>query len=296
MNTQPATDGASPPAVLDIDHLRGWIGRTQTDHDVAALRHARLMAATVDRPGPALADGDPLPPLWHWLYFLQARPPGELGRDGHPARGGFLPPVPLPNRMWAGGEIRWLAPVPLGAAVELRSTVQAVQAKPGRHGPLVFVAVRHALWCGGALAVDERQDLVYKDATPPGAGSAAADQPLATHRRTWTPDSTQLFRYSALTFNGHRIHYDADYCRAVEGYAGLVVHGPLVATQLADLATEALGAAPARFRYRGLSPTIAGTPITLAAALQGDGVELWAERPDGTVGMQAWAQREGTAP
>lgn len=302
-DTAPATpaDLAAPP--VDLAHLRQWVGREARDRDVAALRHARLMAATVDRPGPPLADGDALPPLWHWLYFLEGRPPGELGRDGHPARGGFLPPVPLPNRMWAGGTLVFEAPVPLGAAIEKRSVVSAVEHKRGRSGELVLVTVTHEVFAGGRRAVHETHDIVYRQAPgaagAAGAGGAAATAPSArpepTHARTWTPDATQLFRYSALTFNGHRIHYDVDYCRQVEGYADLVVHGPLIATQLAALAQEALGAPLGRLRYRALRPVLRGTAVTLAArvAPTADGVAraaLWALLPDGATAMQAEAQ------
>jgi 3-methylfumaryl-CoA hydratase len=273
----------------ELAHLRHWIGRTTRDTDVAALRHARLMAAAVDRPGPPLAVGDPLPALWHWLYFLDARPPGELGRDGHPARGGFLPPVPLPHRMWAGGALGFDAPLPLGARVEKRSTVQAVEHKTGRSGELVFVTVVHEVFAGGRRCVRETQDLVYKAATP---ASAAAPIPEPTpapgdavHTRAWTPDATELFRYSALTFNGHRIHYDVDYCRQVEGYADLVVHGPLIATRLAALAVEALGAPLLRFRYRALRPVLRGQTVTLAV-----------QRPGATDGATDGATASGAAP
>ncbi|MBI3148036.1 MAG: MaoC family dehydratase N-terminal domain-containing protein [Betaproteobacteria bacterium] len=292
---------------IDIDHLRRWVGREQRDADIAALRHARLMAATVDRPGPPLAAGDALPPLWHWIYFLDARPPGELGRDGHPARGGFLPPVPLPNRMWAGGTVDFDAPIPLGAAIEKRSTVAAVEHKRGRSGELVFVTVLHEVHAAGRRALRETHDIVYKDAAPSAppppvqatAVGAIGDAAPAMER-AWTPDATQLFRYSALTFNGHRIHYDADYCRQVEGYADLVVHGPLIATQLAALAEQALGAPLARFRYRALRPVLRGATLMLRAARAADrgaeaepGVELRAVLPDGAVAIQAQASGGG---
>ena len=279
-----------PP--LDTEALRAWLGRQEDDEDTLAVRHARLMAATVAREGPALCGGDALPPLWHWLYFLAAQPAGQLGRDGHPARGGFLPPVPLSNRMWAGGRVRFVDRLRLGDAVRRRSTISAIEAKRGRSGDLVFVTVTHELHGpGGALALHEEQDLVYRDPPPPGTAPAApaAPMPQPEHSQPWLPDSTQLFRYSALTFNGHRIHYDADYAREVEGYAGLVVHGPLSATMLAALAERRLGRPLARFAYRGQRPATAGQPLGLHACRDGEGLLLWTTLADGTVSMRAEA-------
>lgn len=289
--------------MIDLEHLATWRGRSRTDTDLIAPRPARLMAATVDRPGPAPAIGEPLPPLWHWLYFLEAEPPGALGRDGHPARGGFLPPVPLPNRMWAGGRVTFEAPLPVGATVQKRSTIQSVSHKRGRSGDLVFVTVRHELSIEGRRCVDEEQDIVYRDpasastSTPASAStsaSAAASTSIAgdpaTHRRDWIPDAVQLFRYSALTFNGHRIHYDADYCRTVEGYADRVVHGPLAATLLAALAVESSAVRLEHFEYRGLAPVLLGMTIGLHARRDGPVADVWSVRPDGVVAMQARAR------
>ena len=214
---------------IDLDHLRTWIGKSRADDDVIAARHARLMAATVDYPHPEhLRDGEPLPPLWHWIYFLEGLPPGELGRDGHPARGGFLPPVPLANRMWAGGRLSFLGPVPIGTMVRKESRIFKVDHKVGRAGDLVFVTVLHEIKSlAGDLLVREEHDIVYKETLPPSPrGAPPPPSPEAGSTRTFVPTSTTLFRYSALTFNGHRIHYDQDYCRTVEGYANLVVHGP----------------------------------------------------------------------
>ncbi len=278
-------------APIDLAHLRQWVGRSEVRHDVAAPGHARLMAATVARPGPELDRGDALPPLWHWTYFLEGLPPAQLGRDGHPARGGFLPPVPLSNRMWAGGRVSFAAPVPLGAAMQKRSTVLRVDHKTGRSGELVFVTVRHEILVDGLTCIDEEHDIVYKSAGPsaPAAAAAQPAEPAAPVRRELCPDSTQLFRYSALTFNGHRIHYDADYCRSVEGYDNLVVHGPLVATLLAGLAQELAGAALTRFEYRALSPVLLGQGLTLNAWPQAGRVSLHASVGDGRVSMRAEA-------
>jgi len=277
---------------IDLDHLRTWIGHTRSDEDLIAARHARLMAATVDHPDPGrLRDGDPLPPLWHWLYFLEGLPSGELGRDGHPARGGFLPPVPLANRMWAGGRLSFLRPLPIGARVRKTSRVLAVDHKNGRAGDLVFVTVVHELAAlSGELLVREEHDIVYKDASPPPAGGGEdRSEPLAAGAcsRPFAPDSTTLFRYSALTFNGHRIHYDQDYCRNVEGYANLVIHGPLTATMLAGFAEQAGGRQLREFAYRGLRPALLGETLTLAAEFSGDGATLTARLASGAPSMRA---------
>ncbi|WP_310738638.1 FAS1-like dehydratase domain-containing protein [Ideonella alba] len=284
-------DALPPP--LEPEQLRQWVGRApRRMEDVAALTPARLMAATVDDTPRALQPGDALPPLWHWLYFLEGLPRAQLGPDGHPARGGFLPPVPLPNRMWAGGRVQWLAPLPLGAALVRLSSVQSVEVKQGRSGPLVFVTVLHALQADGQPCLREEHDIVFKGRSLPAA-AATPELPAAVLREPWTPDSTQLFRYSALTFNGHRIHYDADYCRSVEGYDAPVVHGPLIATRLAGLAQRCLGAPLTRFEYRARQPVTLGHGLELVAAAQdGNGLALWAAIDEGAgVAMQAraWA-------
>ncbi|MCI1193213.1 acyl-CoA dehydrogenase [Calidifontimicrobium sp. SYSU G02091] len=278
----------SPSTAVDLPTLRRWLGRSRDDEDLLAVRHARLMAATLGEPPDAIVVGAPLPPLWHWLYFLEGRPPSELGRDGHPRRGDFLPPVPLPLRMWAGGDVEFVAPLPLGTTARKRSTVHAIEHKRGRSGDLVFVTVRHEVVAGEVLAVRELHDIVYRSPAPPAALRApAAALPAPVHREPFAPDTTMLFRYSALTFNGHRIHYDVDYCRTVEGYPNLVVHGPLLATVLAGLA-QRLGARPLRrFRYRALNPALLGAPLTLCAAPVADGLAVWATRGDGAVAMHA---------
>jgi 3-methylfumaryl-CoA hydratase len=276
-------------SAIDLSYLHQWIGKTHVDRDVLSSRHARLMAATLGLSQTELTAGAPMPPLWHWLYFLEGLPPQALGRDGHPARGGFLPPVPLPNRMWAGGALDFHAAVPLDAEVEKRSSVVSVEHKQGRSGELVFVTVLHEVMHGGKVAISEHHDIVYKAASPPSARAASIDMPRAQHSKRFLPTSTTLFRYSALTFNGHRIHYDADYCREVEGYPNLVIHGPLNATLLAGFAEEVSGKPLKRFRYRGVQPSILGDELTLNAARDGDGLTLWVSLPDGAVSMRAEA-------
>lgn len=275
---------------IDIDHLRTWIGKTHVDEDVISARHARLMAATVGVANPAhIRDDASLPPLWHWIYFLEGLPPAELGRDGHPARGGFLPPVPLPNRMWAGGRVAFLQPVPIGSRIRKTSRIAKIDHKVGRSGDLVFVTVLHELASlAGKPLIREEHDIVYKSASLPATPAAAEMRP-AQFSTTFTPTSTTLFRYSALTFNGHRIHYDLDYCRNVEGYASLVIHGPLVATLLANFAEEVSGRTVREFNYRGLSPALLGETITLAASIDGDRVALAAILGNGARSMEAEA-------
>ncbi|WP_047468676.1 FAS1-like dehydratase domain-containing protein [Delftia sp. ZNC0008] len=276
---------------IDLDHLRTWIGKVTEAEDIISVRHARLMAASLGLPQSDFVAGAQLPPLWHWLYFLEGLPPSELGRDGHPARGGFLPPVPLANRMWAGGNLEFLQPLLLGSTVRKRSYVKSVDHKQGRSGHLVFVTVRHELYYCGELAVVEDHDIVYKPPTRPGAArpTVPVDLPKPTHSETFEATSTLLFRYSALTFNGHRIHYDQDYCREVEGYSNLVVHGPLQATLLAALAQRLAPTPIKHFRYRGVQPNLLGTPLVFHASQQEQGFSLWSAMPDGAQSMQAEA-------
>ena len=278
---------------IDLDYLRGWIGKTHTDVDLIAARHARLMAATVDHFAPQqIRNGACLPPLWHWIYFLEGLPPGELGRDGHPARGGFLPPVPLPNRMWAGGRVSFPAPLTIGSTVQKKSSILNVDHKRGRSGDLVFVTALHEIHSqNGEPLLREEHDIVYKGPAMPASTPAPAPAPMppGEFTRTVTPTSTTLFRYSALTFNGHRIHYDVDYCRDIEGYKNLVIHGPLTTALLAGFAEKTGASRVVDFRYRGLAPALIGNAITLHADRNGKHVALRAVLDDGTVSMHAEA-------
>lgn len=277
---------------IDLEHLRTWVGHVTEAEDVISVRHARLMAATLGLPQTEFLAGATMPPLWHWLYFLEGLPPSELGRDGHPARGGFLPPVPLSNRMWAGGKLEFHQPLLLGSTAVKRSYVKSVDHKLGRSGHLVFVTVRHELFNGDQLAITEDHDIVYKPAMRPGTARPAApvDLPQPSHSEPFEATSTLLFRYSALTFNGHRIHYDQDYCREVEGYANLVVHGPLQATLLVGLAQRLAPTPIKEFRYRAIQPNLLGTPLILHAAQKDNGFSLWSALPDGLSSMQAEAR------
>ncbi len=274
---------------LDIDHLRRWIGREEQAEELLTPALVQRFDATLDRaPGPDGEDGA-APPLIHLCLCQPAAPTAELGPDGHPARGGFLPPVPLPRRMWAGGAFTFHAPLRTGAHVTRRSVIRDVTVKQGRSGTLCFVTVEHAFAGDGTLAVTERQDIVYRaagDAAPPPAPPA----PEGARSRRATASAPLLFRYSALTFNGHRIHYDAPHARTAEGYPGLVVHGPLQATWLCHFAAELAGAPPARFRFRSLSPLFGTDDVTLHADPPGPGpLRLWTARPGGPLAMEAEA-------
>lgn len=217
------------------DELSAWIGREDRITDVIDLKTARSLAATLDY-GPAdLHAGDALPPLWHWVYFTAGARQSELGPDGHPTRGGFIPPVDLPNRMWAGGRFRFHQPLRLGEQAERRSRIIRCERKRGRSGDLVFVTVAHSISGTSGVALEEEHDIVYRQRAPANR-PVDGEQPtlLAEFRKRVLPDAVLLFRYSALTFNGHRIHYDHPYATGQEGYPGLVVHGPLTATLLLE--------------------------------------------------------------
>ena len=277
---------------LDLDHLRGWIGRTEEATDRIAPQLVQAFRATLDQDPGEPRPGEAAPLAIHWCLSPAIRPMRELGPDGHPARGGFLPPVPLPRRMWAGGEIRQSDPLRVGDAVRRRSRIGDVQVKHGRTGPLCFVAVHHDFETERGHALSERHDIVYRAMTPGRVGQppeAAGGVPEAQASDTVEPSPTLLFRYSALTFNGHRIHYDRPYATQVEGYPGLVVHGPLQATWLLHLAARLRGGrAPGLFRFRGLSPVFDGAPLTVAGRLtDGEAGEAWTLTADGRVGMQA---------
>jgi 3-methylfumaryl-CoA hydratase len=283
----------------DIAHFKSWVGKTQTIDDIIAVDRVVAMAATLDLEK-APAAGEALPPGWHWLFFNGAARQSEIGPDGHPKRGGFLPPVPLPRRMWAGGRIAVTGPLPIGAPARRVSRILSVEAKSGRSGDLVFVTVRHEIAGGQGPAIEEEHDIVYRAAPAPGA-PAPKPEPAPTGaawRREIRPDPVLLFRYSALTFNGHRIHYDQRYVTKVEGYPGLIVHGPLIATLLMDLvARQAPKARLRRFDFRAKSPLFDTASFHVNGLPGPDGreVRLWAEGPGGALAMEATATLEPRA-
>jgi 3-methylfumaryl-CoA hydratase len=280
-----------------LAHLKTWEGRTETLNDQVTAAPVRGLAATLDRADGEVLAGTALPPLWHWLYFLPRAPQHELGADGHPRLGGFLPPVPLPRRMWAGGRLQWHAPVHVGDELQRTSRIVSVTHKAGRTGDLVFVLVRHEISKGGVLAIAEEHDIVYR--APPQPGDPVPPPQAAPGSSSWSreivPDPVLLFRYSALTFNGHRIHYDRSYVTEVEGYPGLVVHGPLIATLLVDLARRERPQARVKaFAFKAVRPTSDLHPFRLCGepSADGRGAKLWAHDHEGWLTMQAEIQFE----
>ena len=275
--------------------LSSWIGRSETVHDTIGPTPVVALTATLDHPAAAVEPGSPLPPLWHWLYFLPMHRQSEIGADGHAKRGGFLPAVPLPRRMWAGSQFEFRAPLRVGDRIARTSTIADVSSKQGRSGQLVFVKVRHELRCNGATepALVEFHDIVYREAqraddvAPPQVASGDA-----SWRREIVADDVLLFRYSALTFNGHRIHYDRRYVTEVEGYPGLIVHGPLIATLLLDLLRrEQPGAQLASFDFKAVRPTFDLHPFHVNGRPQADAksIRLWASDHEGWLTMDATA-------
>lgn len=276
-----------------------WVGRERVSRDTVSLDRARSLAATLDRDPDALREGDPLPAGWHWIYFHEPVPRFALADDGHERRGDFLPPVPLPRRMWAGGRVRMDRPLVIGAEVERTSTVRAVEHKEGGSGLLTFVTVEHRLVDGEGLALVEEQNVVYVGRQPdPGGVPPTAEAPADAGWRSlgrFAADEVTLFRFSALTFNGHRIHYDRPFATQAEGYPGLVVHGPLLALLLLGAGIDVLGGAGGvpepgirvDFRYRALQPLFCG-----------EIVELWADpapvgRPGQDLELRTWHAERG---
>jgi len=281
-----------------LAHLQAWQGRSETLHDMLTTAPLVALSATLDRDDPAATPGAAVPPLWHWLYFLPHARHSEIGADGHPQRGGFLPPVPLPRRMWAGGRLRWAPknPLQLGQTIARTSTIGSVTHKAGRSGELLFVQVEHRYANENGLALTEEHDIVYRPLAQPGEAAPAPPTPPLAGQAAWSrtivPDAVLLFRYSALTFNGHRIHYDRPYVTQVEGYPGLIVHGPLIATLLVDLLRRSLPQAQlAQFTFKAVRPTFDLHPFTVHGKPSDDGktVELWAQDHAGWLTMQATA-------
>ncbi|MDE2463202.1 MAG: MaoC family dehydratase N-terminal domain-containing protein [Alphaproteobacteria bacterium] len=268
--------------------MEDWIGREEIREDVAHPGPVAALAALLDYEHPPWHAGT-LPPLAHWLYFPELARESDLSDDGHPRRGRFLPPVSLPRRMWAGSSIEFHTPIKLGAQLRRCSCIEDVTEKAGRSGRLIFVRLRHDIETSHRLALREWQDIVYREAeTSSVPQQEPADQLRSETSRQMTADSRLLFRYSALTFNAHRIHYDRDYSRSVEGYPGLVVHGPLLATLLLD---HALRMDPrlqvARFSFRARLPVFDTSSFELCLAHGADHTRLWIRGPGGATAMTA---------
>jgi 3-methylfumaryl-CoA hydratase len=285
------------PTPVDLPHLREWLGRTERRADLVTAVPLAALAATLDRDDPEPLPGSDVPPLWHWLFFTPLARQSEIGPDGHAQRGGFLPPVPLPRRMWAGGRLEFHHPLQVGDEITRTSRIVAVDGKTGRSGALVFVTVRHDVVNARGVALTEEHDIVYRDAPRAGA-PGPAPQPAPsdeTFSREIVPDPVLLFRYSALTFNGHRIHYDRSYVTEVEGYPGLIVHGPLIATLLLDLLRrEQPRARVRRFSFTAVRPVFDIHRFSVCGRFEADAdprrAVLWSRDHQGFLSMQAQAE------
>jgi 3-methylfumaryl-CoA hydratase len=278
---------------IDLDHLRQWIGRSTEASDIVTAQLVRGLRATLFQEIGEPKVGDAAPFTTHWCLAQPVFPMSELGPDGHPARGGFLPPVPLPRRMWAGGELEFLDPLRVGDEAKRMSRIADVTMKAGSTGTLCFVSVAHEVTTSRGLAIRERQDIVYREMTStaqPAAAKPAAPPAAAQHRETHVSDPVLLFRYSALTFNGHRIHYDRDYVTKVEGYPGLIFHGPLQATFIVELAAKLHGGQPPKkLSYRGVQPLFEGGEFSINANKTDAGMELWTANAEGQPTMKGSA-------
>ncbi|MBL4574057.1 MAG: MaoC family dehydratase N-terminal domain-containing protein [Gammaproteobacteria bacterium] len=271
-----------------------WIGKVQSASSTLTTAPMEGLAATLDRSNTAFSLGDALPPLWHWLYFLQTSKQSEIAKDGHPHRGDFLPPIPLPRRMWAGSRLNFIRPLIVGESIQRTSTIKSIALKQGRSGKLGFVCVAHELSDRLGVALIEEHDIVYRD-LPSGNVSAKpslkADEDF-DFTRTVTPDPVLLFRYSALTFNGHRIHYDRAYAKDTESYPGLVVHGPLLATYLLELLNDNYpNAALANFSFKAIKPVFDIESFQVCGTKPDDtgNAKLWIADNAGNLCMEAWA-------
>ena len=276
---------------LDLDHLRQWIGRSTQACDIVTAQLVKGLRATLFQEIGEPKPGDAAPWTVHWCLAQPVFPMSQLSQDGHPTRGGFLPPVPLPRRMWAGGELEFFDSMRVGDEVTRTSRIADVTMKTGSTGVLCFVSVDHLVTTPRGTALRERQDIVYRDmSTSSAPAKPAAPPPVAKHRESHMADPVLLFRYSALTFNGHRIHYDRDYVTRVEGYPGLIFHGPLQAAFIVELAAKLHGGAPPKkFSYRGLQPLFEGSEFSVNANDAGTGMELWTANSAGQPTMKGTA-------
>ena len=277
-------------------NLAEWIGRSEVVTDTVTPTPFAAISAMLDRPCSRPAPGTPLPPLWHWLYFLPLFRQSEIGADGHAKRGGFLPPVPLPRRMWAGSQLAFAHSLQVGDEISRTSTIVSVAEKSGRSGPLVFVTVKHEIRRSNTaeIALTEFHDIVYRDAVRPGETEPPSKPApaMAAWEKQWVPDDVLLFRYSALTFNGHRIHYDRRYVTEIEGYPGLIVHGPLIATLLLESLREQIPEADiVKYEFRAVRPLFDIHPFSICGAPLPDGksFHLWARDHEGWLSLDAFA-------
>jgi 3-methylfumaryl-CoA hydratase len=276
----------------ETTEYEAWVGNTETQTDTITLAPALTASAVLNDGKSEFTEGDKLPPLWHWFYFLPKAPHSKVGPDGHPERGAFMPPIPLPRRMFAGARLKFVNPLVIGQPARRVARIASVSQKTGRTGTLAFVTVEYTIYQGDTLCVEEQQDIVYREA----GGKAPAPTPAPWEPapdgawvREITPDPVLLFRFSALTFNGHRIHYDRPYAMTEEGYPGLVVHGPLTATLLIELVRANADRPVKGYSFRGQAPLFDLHPFRLVGTTDGDQVTLEAQGPDGKVAMAATA-------
>ena len=270
--------------------LLEWINKTTEAEDTIRLQPANFMEATLNRP-PKLKEGDNLPPLWHWVYFLEAKPESDLGRDAHPKKGDFLPPIQLPRRMWAGGRFTFYNDLVIGEKAKKITTIKKIAEKEGSAGPLCFITLEHKIYSKDEISIIEEQDLVYLQDQQGSKSLPLAQNNVekADFSQEIHPSAILLFRYSALTFNGHRIHYDLDYAKNVEGYDGLVFHGPLTATLLLDLALKERKQPIKKYSFRGIAPLSNLDCFWIEGKSEDNAAILWARRKDGVVAMKAKA-------
>ncbi|MBT6828485.1 MAG: acyl-CoA dehydrogenase [Rhodospirillaceae bacterium] len=272
----------APTVNEEMPNIEEWVGKSREQRERIETAITAGMSAALDRDDPAPRDGDPLPPCWHWMFFRDSTEQSKLGTDGLPERGALMPPVPLPRRMWAASRIRFDAPLRLGEGAVKRSEIESITPKSGKSGQLVFVNLRHTvLNSSDEVAIEEEQNIVYTEAPEPGA--APPPPRPAPGKAVWQcelrPDPVLLFRYSALTFNPHRIHYDQPYVTQQEGYPGLVVHGPLIATLMVDLCRRSRPDGEVKeFSFRALAPLFVDHSMMLGAAPaeEGPGTAVWA--------------------
>ena len=272
-----------------------WIGRTELVEDNICLAQAIAAAVTLEPPSGVPTADSPLPPLWHWFYFLPRAPQSQLGSDGHPQRGGFIPPIPYPRRMFAGARIRFHHPLRIGQPARREGVIRNITQKSGRSGPLAFVTVGYQTYQNEMLCIEEEQDIVYREPGAPVPAPTPVELPPVNDAitRTVVPDPRLLFRFSALTFNAHRIHYDRPYAQHEEGYPGLVVHGPLVAVLLMELARHHTSRPIIGFSFRSQAPLFDLAPFRLLARPNGDRIDLEAQGPDGTTALSATVELGG---
>ena len=269
----------------------GWSPKVERGSEIITPAQVNRLAATLDEPAPDYGEGDALPPLWHWIFTIKPVPHSGLGKDGHPERGGFLPPVTLPRRLFAGMKTDFLHPLIIGLEAERESEVIDITKKSGASGDLLFVRIRNSFRQQGNLCVVEEQDIVYRNKGAPIVLPEVKPFPEPA-ANSWTKeltvDAEMLFRFSAVTFNSHRIHYDRTYAASEEGYPALVVHAPLIAMLLLQLLKKNSEKPIRRFEYRALAPLLDGQPVRLSAARQGvDTISMQALRADGKIAARA---------